>query len=77
MGTIPEREISPRVGRMLKRLFADAGDRSEFTGKSSQLNDDEAFECVDMPVSVPVPKTANDVAIAAPVPPELPPGVRV
>ena len=26
-------------------------------------------------VSVPVPKTANDAATAAPVPPELPPGV--
>jgi hypothetical protein len=28
-------------------------------------------------VSVPVPKTQNDDATAAPVPPELPPGVRV
>lgn len=30
----------------------------------------------ELTVSVPVPKTANDAAMAAPVPPELPPGVR-
>lgn len=78
MGTIPEREIRPRVGRMLKRLLADAGERSEFTGKVvSYMSRDEVLQCIDIPVSVPVPKTANDVAIAAPVPPELPPGVRV
>ena len=31
----------------------------------------------ELTVSVPVPNTAKDAAIAAPVPPELPPGVRV
>ena len=31
----------------------------------------------ELTVSVPVPKTQNEDATAAPVPPELPPGVRV
>jgi len=59
MGITPARESNPRVDRMLKRLFALAGLRNEFT------------------VSVPVPNTVNEAAMAAPVPPELPPGVRV
>lgn len=58
-GKRPVLEIKPVVGLILKRLFADAGLRSEFT------------------VSVPVPQTAKLVAIAAPVPPDEPPGVRV
>ncbi len=31
----------------------------------------------ELTVSVPVPRTAKNAAMAAPVPPELPPGVRV
>ena len=48
---IPVREIKPRVGRTLNKLFALAGLRSELT------------------VSVPVPNTAKEAAMAAPVPP--------
>lgn len=69
---MPAREIRPYVGRKLYRLLALAGLLSEFTvSVPSEVSTHLHHRGTDKPV----PNTANEAAIAAPVPPELPPGV--
>jgi hypothetical protein len=46
-------------------------------GRTPTRQQAEAGERIDWPVSLPVPSSAKFAAIAAPVPPLEPPGVRV
>lgn len=65
--------MRPYVGRKLYRLLALAGLRRELT--VSVPDTGQPGPSIHHLVDSPVPKTAKEAAIAAPVPPELPPGV--